>query len=146
MEEQDKLMGDSPYQDVAAAARGAIEAAIDGRASELILLFECVERLFVEGDQAVQNLMGAGFIEGLQNHAVYRALEDPQFDPDMFLSRLGPASMICWREMLTAFKDNPQSLKVVVEMLQTQRDPQSVTRLESQERRRKARRSPDRKV
>ncbi|CAM3621456.1 hypothetical protein [Deinococcus frigens] len=60
----------SNYLDVATAARGAVAAATEDQDSELTALFACVERLFVEGDQEVRTLMGAGLIEGLQNHAV----------------------------------------------------------------------------
>jgi len=53
--------------------------------------FRVVERLLVEGDEAVQTLAALGVLETLQNIALNRG-----WDLDMFVHWLGPESRDAW--------------------------------------------------
>jgi len=57
----------------------------------LLDLFAVVERLLVEGDEAVQTLAALGVLETLQNIALNRG-----WDLDMFVHWLGPESRDAW--------------------------------------------------
>jgi hypothetical protein len=61
---------------------------------EIRRLFELLEKLFVEGDEATQNLIGLGFFETLQNFASWRPYGNKVFE-----QFLGPMSEQCWREI-----------------------------------------------
>lgn len=61
---------------------------------EMRRVFDCLERLFAEGNQETRDLIGIGFFETLQNSASWRPYGNTVFEPF-----LGPMSKRVWKEI-----------------------------------------------
>lgn len=57
-------------------------------------VFDCLERLFAEGNQETRDLIGLGFFETLQNFASWRPYGNSVFEPFF-----GPMSTDVWKEI-----------------------------------------------
>jgi len=83
------------YVDMAEFVHFVVEDLYErGRFEETRRAFECLEKLFVEGDQETRDLVGLGFFETLQNFASWRPCGNAVFE-----QFLGPMSEQAWIEI-----------------------------------------------
>jgi hypothetical protein len=65
-----------------------------GNLDEMRRVFDCLEKLFTEGNQETRDLIGIGFFETLQNFASWRPYGNTVFEPFF-----GPMSKEVWKEI-----------------------------------------------
>jgi hypothetical protein len=65
-----------------------------GNLEETRRVFQLLEKLFVEGDQEIRDLIGLGFFESLRNIASWRPYGSKPFE-----EFLGPTSIQVWRDI-----------------------------------------------
>jgi hypothetical protein len=92
------LWGGKPagsYNDMHVFVEFTLEALYEkGNLERTRRVFRLLERLFIEGDQEVRNLIGLGFFESLRNIASRRPYGSKPFEEFM-----GPTSIQIWREI-----------------------------------------------
>ena len=65
-----------------------------GNLFEMQRAFDCLEKLFTEGNQETRDLIGLGFFEALRTFASWRPYGNSVFEPFM-----GPMSKRVWKEI-----------------------------------------------
>jgi len=74
------------------------DALMAGNHEHLPAVFEAVERAWCDGDGRLQDLLGAGLYEALQDRAMSRF--DP---PDLLDAWFGPTSLRIWKDLIEAW-------------------------------------------
>jgi hypothetical protein len=83
------------YNDMAEFVNFVVEDLYEkGNLDETRRVFECLEKLFAEGNQKTRDLIGWGFFETLQNVASWRPYGNTVFE-----QFFGPMSMQVWKEI-----------------------------------------------
>jgi len=83
------------YTDMAEFVHFVVEDLYEkGNLNETQRAFDCVEKLFAEGNQATRDLIGLGFFETLQNFASWRPYGNAAFE-----RFFGPMSARVWKEI-----------------------------------------------
>jgi hypothetical protein len=75
---------------------------------ELRRFFECLERLFVEGNQETRDIIGLGFLETLQNFASWRSYGNTVFE-----QFLGPMSRQVWNDIKRQWRGKSSLMEVI---------------------------------
>jgi len=97
------------YNDMAQFVLFVVEDLYEnGNLNEVRRVFKLLDALFVEGDQEVQDLIGLGFFEGLQNIASWRPYGNGAFEQFMT-----PATMRIWREIKRQWAGKSSLMDVV---------------------------------
>jgi hypothetical protein len=79
-----------------------------GNLDETRRVFECLERLFVEGNQETRDLIGLGFFETLQNFASWRSYGNTVFE-----QFFGPMSKQVWNEIKRQWRGKSSLMDVI---------------------------------
>ncbi len=87
---------DAPYSGMAVFARHLVELSEQRKTAEFSEAFELIERLIVEGDSDVRDIVVLGLIESLQNIASWT-----EGGAEVFVPCLGPNSRAAWYELET---------------------------------------------
>ena len=83
------------YNDMAEFVHFVVEDLYEkGNLDDMQPVFDCLERLFAEGDQETRDIIGLGFFETLQNFASWRSYGNTVFE-----SFFGPMSKKVWKEI-----------------------------------------------
>ena len=83
------------YNDIAEFVHFVVEDLYEkGNLDDMQRVFDCLERLFAEGNQETRDIIGLGFFETLQNFASWRPYCNTVFEPF-----LGPMSKEVWNEI-----------------------------------------------
>ena len=80
------------YVDAGEFAAHLVELHRDGGTGEVAQAFAVIERLHLEGDDYVRELATIGYLEGVQNVAGHRGLDEAAFEP-----YLGPETRRWWK-------------------------------------------------
>lgn len=79
-----------------------------GNLDEMRRVFDCLERLFTEGNQGTRNLIGLGFFETLQSFTSWRPYGNTVFEPFF-----GPMSKRVWKEIIRNWKGKSSLMDVI---------------------------------
>ena len=80
----------------------------NGNLDEMQRFFDCLERLFIDGNQETRDLIGLGFFETLQNFASWRPYGNTVFEPFF-----GPISKQVWKEIRDNWKGKSSLMDVI---------------------------------
>jgi hypothetical protein len=75
---------------------------------EMRRVFDCLEKLFTEGNQETRDLIGLGFFETLQNFASWRPYGNTVFEPFF-----GPMSKEVWKEIRQTWQGKSSLMDVI---------------------------------
>ena len=97
------------YNDMGEFAHFVVEDVYErGNVDEMRQVFDCLERLFAEGNQETRDLIGIGFFETLQNFASWRPYGNTVFEPFF-----GPMSKEVWEEIRQTWKGKSSLMDVI---------------------------------
>src|SRR5215467_9212841 len=97
------------YNDMAEFVHFVVEDLYEkGNLNEMQRVFDCLERLFAEGNQETRDLIGLGFFETLQNFASWRPYGNTVFEPFF-----GPMSKRVWKEVGRNWKGKSSLMDVI---------------------------------
>ena len=97
------------YNDIAAFVHFVVEDLYEkGNLDDMQRVFDCLERLFAEGNQETMDIIGFGFFETLQNFASWRPYGNTVFQPF-----LGPMSKEVWDEISRMWQGKGSLMDVI---------------------------------
>jgi len=97
------------YNDMAEFVHFVVEDLYEkGNLDEMQQVFNCLENLFIEGNQETRDLIGLGFFETLQNFATWRPYGNTVFEPFF-----GPMSKRVWKEIGRNWKGKSSLMDVI---------------------------------
>jgi hypothetical protein len=97
------------YNDIAEFVHFVVKDLYEkGNLDDLRRVFDCLEKLFVGGDQQTRDLIGVGFFETLQNFASWRPYGNTVFEPF-----LGPMSKEVWKEISRIWEGKSSLMDVI---------------------------------
>jgi hypothetical protein len=79
-----------------------------GNLDDTQMVFDCLEKLFADGNQETRDLIGLGFFETLQNFASWRPYGNTVFEPFF-----GPMSKEVWKEIRRIWQGKSSLMDVI---------------------------------